>query len=69
MLIVYSCGVVSGSLATSVFDQTVFLVGASGGAYALVAAHIATLVINWNDDVIILRQRFDRKPKCTDEVF
>ena len=62
VLIVYSCGVFSGSLATSVFDQTVFLVGASGGAYALVAAHIATLVINWQDDCIILRQRFDRRP-------
>ena len=61
VMIVYFCGVASGSLATSVFDHTVFLVGASGGAYALVAAHIATLVINWNDDCIILRQRFERQ--------
>ena len=56
--IVYFFGVISGSLATSVFDQTVFLAGASGGCYALIAAHLATLIINWNDDVIILHQRF-----------
>ena len=58
LAIVYIFGVISGSLATSVFDQTVYLAGASGGCYALIAAHIATLIINWNDDVIILHQRF-----------
>ena len=58
LAIVYIFGVISGSLATSVFDQTVYLAGASGGCYALIAAHVATLIINWNDDVIILHQRF-----------
>ena len=59
--IVYFFGVISGSLSTSVFDQTVYLAGASGGCYGLIAAHIATLIINWNDDVIILHQRFRRR--------
>ena len=36
VMFVYIFGVISGSLATSVFDHTVFLAGASGGIYALV---------------------------------
>ena len=38
----------TGSLGTSVFDTDVYLVGASGGVYALLAAHLANvlLVIN-----------------------
>lgn len=37
-----------GSLATSVFDSDVYLVGASGGVYALLAAHLANVLLNYN---------------------
>jgi hypothetical protein len=35
-------------LGTSVFDSDVYLVGASGGVYALLAAHLANVVLNYN---------------------
>lgn len=36
---------VLGSLGTSVFDSNVYLVGASGGVYALLAAHLANVML------------------------
>jgi len=36
---------VAGSLGTSVFDTEVYLVGASGGVYALLAAHLANVLL------------------------
>ncbi|KAJ6219412.1 hypothetical protein RDWZM_005224 [Blomia tropicalis] len=45
---VYMSGVLAGSLATSVFDSEVYLVGASGGVYALLAAHLANVLLNYN---------------------
>lgn len=38
----------TGSLGTSVFDPDVYLVGASGGVYALLAAYFANVVLNFN---------------------
>jgi len=35
----------SGSLGTSVFDNEAYLVGASGGVYALLAAHLANVLL------------------------
>ena len=35
----------SGSLGTSIFDMEAYLVGASGGVYALLAAHLANIVL------------------------
>ena len=43
--IVYIAGVVAGSLASSITDPYSFLAGASGGVYALLAAHLASVVI------------------------
>jgi len=40
---VYLAGVLAGSLGTSMSDPTVFLAGASGGVYALMTAHLATI--------------------------
>lgn len=48
VLIIYLAGVVAGSLGTSVSDPRVFLAGASGGVYALITAHVATIVLNWS---------------------
>ncbi|RZF49028.1 hypothetical protein LSTR_LSTR011390 [Laodelphax striatellus] len=46
---VYMAGVLAGSLGTSVFDMDVCLVGASGGVYALLAAHLANVLLNYNN--------------------
>ncbi|XP_064546276.1 protein rhomboid isoform X2 [Drosophila montana] len=45
---IYFSGVLAGSLGTSIFDPEVFLVGASGGVYALLAAHLANVLINYH---------------------
>lgn len=47
--IVYLTGVIAGSLASSLSDPHTFLAGASGGVYALLAAHLANVIINWNE--------------------
>ena len=36
--------------------------GASGGVYALIAAHLATMVLNWQEDSQIRIQKVVRKP-------
>ena len=46
--IIYMSGVLAGSLATSVLDPEVCLVGASGGVYSLLAGHLANLVLNFS---------------------
>lgn len=45
---VYLAGVLAGSMGTSIFDPDVYLVGASGGVYALLAAHLANVMLNYN---------------------
>ncbi|XP_065361641.1 protein rhomboid [Calliphora vicina] len=45
--IIYFAGVFAGSLGTSVVDSEVYLVGASGGVYALLAAHLANITLNY----------------------
>lgn len=50
VLAVYSSGVVAGALGTSVSEPDTFIAGASGGVYALIAAHLATLILNWKED-------------------
>ncbi|KAG8232726.1 hypothetical protein J437_LFUL013319 [Ladona fulva] len=49
VLIVYLAGVVAGSLGTSISDPYVLLAGASGGVYALITAHVATIIMNWSE--------------------
>lgn len=46
---VYLAGVLAGSMGTSVFDPEVYLVGASGGVYALLAAHLANVMLNFHN--------------------
>ncbi|KAA3681718.1 rhomboid-related protein 1/2/3 [Paragonimus westermani] len=45
--LVYLFGVIAGSLAHSVSDPFVLLAGASGGCYALIGAHLASIIMNW----------------------
>ncbi|KAM8947858.1 rhomboid-related protein 3 [Pelodytes ibericus] len=46
--LLYTAGVLAGSLAVSVADMTAPVVGSSGGVYALVSAHLANIVMNWS---------------------
>ena len=47
VVIVYLAGVVFGSVGGSLPSPTSYLAGASAGVYALIAAHVSTLVMNW----------------------
>ncbi|BES90219.1 Rhomboid family [Nesidiocoris tenuis] len=55
---IYISGVLAGSLGTSISDPTVFLAGASGGVYALMTAHISTIIMNWTEMKFALYQLF-----------
>ena len=48
ILLIYISGVVAGSLAVSITDPSVYLAGASGGVYALITAHLANVIFNWD---------------------
>ena len=54
---VYSLAVVAASLSSSLFQPGTFLAGASGGVYALSTAHLASMLLNWREDSLIMRQR------------
>ena len=49
ILLIYVCGGIAGSLATSISDPEVYIAGASGGVYALITAHLANVVFNWKE--------------------
>jgi len=59
--LVYTIGVISGSLGTAIIKPGTYLAGASGGVYALASAHVAALLLNWKEDSLILRQRIRNK--------
>jgi len=62
VLTVYMSGVLAGSLGTSLTDSSTYLAGASAGVYALIAAHLSTLVLNWQEDSNIRIQKVVHKP-------
>lgn len=43
--LVYLAGVLAGSMGTSIVNPGIYLAGASGGVYALITAHIATIIM------------------------
>lgn len=43
--LVYLAGVLAGSMGTSIMNPGIYLAGASGGVYALITAHIATIIM------------------------
>ncbi|EDW30651.1 GL26733 [Drosophila persimilis] len=47
--LVYLAGVLAGSMGTSLTSPRIFLAGASGGVYALITAHIATIIMNYSE--------------------
>lgn len=46
----------------------VLLLGASAGVTAIVTAHIASIILNWKEDSLIIRQRF-RERKASSPLF
>ncbi|CAI4228814.1 unnamed protein product [Auanema sp. JU1783] len=49
VILVYIGGVIAGSLLVTIVDPYVYLAGASGGVYAILAAHLSELIMNWNE--------------------
>ena len=72
VVIVYLAGVVFGSVGGSLPSPTSYLAGASAGVYALIAAHVSTLIMNWkvgfvNLDLTKYWHRLRRTEPCTEE--
>lgn len=59
---VYLSGVIAGSLGTSITDPLTYVAGASGGVYALIAAHLATLALNWKEDSAVKIRKVIYRP-------
>ena len=59
---VYLSGVLAGSLGTSISEPNTYVAGASGGVYALIAAHLATLALNWKEDSSVRIRKVIHKP-------
>ena len=49
ILLIYLTGAIAGSLVTSLSDPEAYLAGASGGVYAIIAAHLANVIFNWSE--------------------
>ncbi|XP_030074932.1 rhomboid-related protein 2 [Microcaecilia unicolor] len=49
--LVYLAGVIGGSLASSIFDPHLGLVGASGGVYALMGGYFMNVIVNFKEMV------------------
>lgn len=49
VFIIYLGGIIGGALGNSIADPHSYLAGASGGCYALIAAHLSNLIINWSE--------------------
>ena len=49
--------VLLGSLATTCLSPDSLLCGASAWVYALIAAHLATLINNWEEDGAVFKKR------------
>ncbi|XP_039100377.1 rhomboid-related protein 2 isoform X3 [Hyaena hyaena] len=47
--LVYLAGVIAGSLASSIFDPLRYLVGASGGVYALMGGYFMNVLVNFRE--------------------
>ncbi len=58
--LLYMAGVLLGALGASVSEPKKYMLGASAGVYALIAAHLATLILNWNEDGKIYTSRKDQ---------
>lgn len=57
VLSLYFAGLILGGLGASIAQPDKYLVGASAAIYALVMAHLATLILNWKEDGEIYQRR------------
>lgn len=57
LMTLYMAGVLMGSVAGAIPSRNSLLCGASAGVYALIAAHLATLIINWKEDGAVFKKR------------
>ena len=53
---VYLVGILAGSLSTTVFVPSAYLAGSSGAGFALVGANLASLVLNWSEDDLVVKE-------------
>lgn len=59
IVVVYLCGVLAGSLGTSLTTPNIFLVGASAGVYALLTAHLATIfLVSFKCNILVTNRIF-----------
>lgn len=49
VFIIYLGGIVGGALGNSIADPSAYLAGSSSGCYALISAHLADVVMNWQE--------------------
>ena len=49
-------------IGTSLSDPYTYIAGASGGVYALIAAHLATLALNWREDSAVRIRKVIHRP-------
>ena len=62
VFVLFFLGALSSSLAYYIFaDDSITLQGSSGGVYCLVASSVCTTIFNWNEDEVVLINRFDDK--------
>lgn len=66
--LVYLSGVLAGSMGTSIASPNIYLAGASGGVYALITAHIATIIMNWKEMEYAIIQLFVFVVFCTTDI-
>lgn len=67
--LVYLSGVLAGSIGQSYFKPCSNLVGASAGVYAVITAHVATIILNWHEMKYGAVQLFVFLVLCSCDIF
>ncbi len=60
VMTVYLSGALMGSLGVSTVLPRQYLVGASASVFALVGGHCASMILNWKEDRMVIRERLRR---------
>ena len=61
--LVFFSGILAGSLSAYCFDPLYGLIGCSGGVYSITVAHLAALILNWNEDTTLIVRRLPYSPQ------
>ncbi|TRY76873.1 hypothetical protein TCAL_12976 [Tigriopus californicus] len=54
---IYFSGILAGSFSTSLLRPSMRLAGGSPAVYALIGGHLASVVLNWNEDKCVVRMQ------------